>query len=398
MTRVLAVIDSLVPGGAEASLAAIAPHLPPRGIELAVAYFHERQGLREELVAAGAELFPVGGSSRRQWYEGTRRVISGWRPDLVHTTLFEADVIGRVAARRMRTPVVSSLVNEGYGPGFERGGGARWKLRSAQIADAVTARLVTRFHAVTGSVADTMARRLHLPRERIDVVHRGRDPGALGRRSAARSAATRAQLGVGDGPLLLAAGRQEYQKGFDVLLAAFPEITRLVPGATLLVAGRPGRATPALDRQRAALGERVRFLGHRPDLADLLAAADAFVLPSRWEGAAGVVLEAMALEAPIVATDLVGVREVVGTTAVLVPAENPHALAAAIASTVLDASTEERTAAARQRFLDRFTIERSAAGMAAFYERALSSRRRQVTEARVRRGDDADEPGGRGRH
>jgi glycosyltransferase involved in cell wall biosynthesis len=374
VTRVLAVIDSLVPGGAESSLAAIAPHLPPLGIELAVAYFHERPGVRDELVAAGAELFAVGGSTRRQWYAGTRRVIEGWRPDLVHTTLFEADVIGRVAARRTRTPVVSSLVNEGYGPGFERGGGAPWKLRSAQLVDALTARLVTRFHAVTGSVADTMTRRLHLPRERVDVVHRGRDPDALGRRTEARSQATRAQVGVGDGPLLVAAGRQEYQKGFDVLLTAFPEIARQLPGATLFVAGRPGRATPALERQRAALGEGVRFLGHRPDLPDLLAAADVFVLPSRWEGAAGVVLEAMALEAPIVATDLVGVREVVGSTAALVPPEDPPALAAAVASAVLDGTAQERAVAARERFLDRFTVERSASGMAAFYRRALADR------------------------
>jgi glycosyltransferase involved in cell wall biosynthesis len=187
-------------------------------------------------------------------------------------------------------------------------------------------------------------------------------------------------LGVGDGPLLLAAGRQEYQKGFDVLLAAFPEITDALPGATLLVAGRPGRATPALDRQRAALGDRVRFLGHRPDLADLLAAADAFVLPSRWEGAAGVVLEAMALEAPIVATDLVGVREVVGTAAALVPPDDAHALAVAIASTVLDESAHARATVARQRFLDHFTVERSAAGMAAFYARALADHRRQAKD------------------
>ncbi|MEY2478453.1 MAG: hypothetical protein QOG87_3768 [Actinomycetota bacterium] len=375
MTRVLAVIDSLAPGGAEASLAAIAPHLPSLGIELGVAYFHERPGLQDELVAAGAELFSVGGSGRRQWYEGTRRVIGAWRPTLVHTTLFEADVIGRVAARRTRTPVVSSLVNEGYGPEFARGGGARWKLRSAQIVDAATARLVTRFHAVTASVADTMTSRLRLPRHRVDVVHRGRDPNALGRRSADRTAATRARLGLGEGPLLLAAGRQEYQKGFDVLLSAFPEISALLPGATLLVAGRAGRATAALDRQRAPLGDRVRFLGHRSDLADLISAADAFVLPSRWEGAAGVVLEAMALEAPIVASDLVGVREVVGSTAALVPPDDAHALAATIASTVLDASVRERAAGARQRFLDNFTVERSAAGMAAFYERALSKGR-----------------------
>jgi glycosyltransferase involved in cell wall biosynthesis len=98
------------------------------------------------------------------------------------------------------------------------------------------------------------------------------------------------------------------------------------------------------------------------------------VVPSRWEGFGSVLLEAMALEAPVVASDLPAIREVVadGATALLVPPEQPVALAAAVAATLADpASAAERARRARERFRERFTIDRVADGMVEFYRRAL---------------------------
>jgi glycosyltransferase involved in cell wall biosynthesis len=379
--HVLYVIDSLIPGGAERSLAAIAPHMVSRGVVLDIAYLHRRPGLQQELRAAGAELHCLAGrGGRLGWLWRTRRLVDGRRPDLLHTTLFEADVAGRVAGWSSRLPVVSSLVNLAYGPEQAGRGVGGWKLRGAQLADAVTARSVTRFHAVSSHVAEQMGRRLRIPPDRIEVVHRGRDPGRLGRRTKERRQAARAALGLDENvPLLLAAARQEAQKGLDTLIDAFAILLQSRPASHLALAGRDGAQTTELRAQvkRHGLEQAVRFLGTRNDIPELLCAADVFVLPSRWEGLPGAVLEAMALETPVVASDLPMVREVVTDelTGRLVPVDQPAALAGAILDVLGDpAGTAARTDRARADFLDRFTIERAADRMLTLYQHALSLR------------------------
>jgi glycosyltransferase involved in cell wall biosynthesis len=377
--HVLYVIDSLVPGGAERSLAALAWQYRARGVRLSVAYLHARPGLQAELVAAGSELFPLQASGFPGWIREARQVARDLRPDLLHTTLFEADLVGRIAGAAARVPVVSSLVNPEYGKEQLADRNLRaWKVRAAQAVDVVTARTVARFHSLSAYVGDLMAPRLLVPRSRIEVVPRGRDPEHLGERTPERTAAARATLEMDrDRPIVVAVARQEFQKGLDLLLSAMPHVLKEIPDLALMVAGRPGRLTPVLHAQIAELGitDAVRFLGVRTDVSDLLCAADAFVCPSRWEGFGGALIEAMALRAPVVAFDIPAIHEVLGdeTHATIVRPGSPEALGSGIASTLLDrAAAGERVERARQRFLDRFTVSAVADGMISFYERALS--------------------------
>jgi glycosyltransferase involved in cell wall biosynthesis len=378
--RVLYVIDSLVPGGAESSLAALAPLYAARGIELEVAYLHDRPGLHDLLSAAGARLTSLAGpGGGGVWARRASALVRSRRPDLVHTTLFEADLAGRLAAASARVPVVSSIVTVGYGDSMRREPGIRaTRLWGAQLADVLTARVVRRFHAVSHHVADVMAPRLLVPRSRFEVVPRGRDPQVLGARTPRRTERARAMLGAGpEDRVLLAIARHEHPKGLDVALRALPLVRAQVPSARLLVAGRAGNQTVALHALAAelGLGDAVELLGPRSDVADLLSAADVFVLPTRREGFPGAVLEAMALEAPIVATAIPAVAEAVadGEHALLVPPDDPGALASAIVATLQDpAGSCRRTLAAHARFHDHFTIDRAADGMVAFYEASLS--------------------------
>ena len=389
--RVLYLIDSLAGGGAERSLAALAPAYRDRDLRLTVGYLHERPGVRADLEAAGAAVRSLEGPLGMAGAVGrARRLVADVRPDLVHTTLFEADLVGRAAAGRV--PVVTSLVNHAYGAAqADAPGLRRWKLGAARLLDAASARRVVRFHAISGHVAELMAARLRVPRERIEVVPRGRDPAALGTRTPARRAAARAALGLGpDTPLVLAAARHEHQKGLDVLLAAFPAVARAAPGARLAVAGRTGNQTPRLRAaaEGSGLGPAVGLLGARGDVAELLCAADVFVVPSRWEGFGSVLLEAMALETPIVASDLPAVREVVthGDSALLVAPERPVELAAAVTATLADpAGAASRARRARERFLASFTVDRVGDAMAGFYRRALAGRARPAPAAAGRR-------------
>ena len=376
----LYVIDSLVPGGAEMSLAALAALYPARGIELEVAYLHDRPGLHETLAGAGARLTSLAGPGGRSgWVRRAASIVRDRRPDLLHTTLFESDIAGRLAGASARVPVVSSLVTVGYGRSHRKDPGIRvWKLLGAQVVDIATARLVRRFHAVSCYVADVMARRLLVSRSRMDVIPRGRDPRALGRRTAERTARARRTLGAGPhDTLLLAVARHEYPKGLDVLLRALPLVRAEVGRVRLFVAGREGHQSGELHAlvEKFGIGDAVVFLGPRSDVAELLCAADLFLLPTRREGFPGAVLEAMALEAPIIATAIPTVSEAVvnGEHAVLVPPEDPDALAAAaVAALRSPEACRERALAAFARFYDHFTIDRAADGMKRFYEAALS--------------------------
>lgn len=378
--HVLSVIDSLAPGGAESSLLAVAPKLVDRGIELRVAVLQERDGLAPAMERAGVPVISIDGPGRRAApLRRLRQHIRRERPDLVHTTLFEADVLGRIAARTAGVPVVSSVVTEAYGSAHAHEPGvSRERLLLAKWSDAATAHLARRLHAVSKRVAEVTSRNLHYPMNRIDVIPRGRDPVELGVRSAGRRDAIRLRLGVDPHDrIVLAVARHEPAKGLDLLLAAVPQLLAHDRAIRVVVAGRTGNATEALHEMSSRLGlhDVVSFLGERADVPDLLCAADVLVAPSRREGFPGLLLEAMALEAPIVATDLPQVREVVGDDgALLVDPTRTCDLAGAI-ERVLE-SPDDMSAlvgAARERFLAKFTIDGVADQTVSFYERAIGS-------------------------
>ncbi len=354
--RVLTIIDSLAVGGAEQSLAALTPHLIANGIEVHVAYLVERPGVGPQLEEAGAVIHSLAGSGGRiGWLRQTRQLIRRLRPDLVHTTLFESDIVGRISAWSLRVPVVSSIVTEAYGPEHLDNPEYRaWKVRAAQFVDAVTARMVRRFHAVSSASADVMAKRLRIQRSKMEVIPRGRDISKLGVRTVERRTRVRSALGVDpEQPVVLAAARHFHSKGLDVLATAFPAVVAQFPDARLLIAGRDGPATPDIVAALAAgaVEEETTLLGYRNDVPDLMAAADVFVLPSRVEGSPGALIEAMALAVPTVASDIPSVRELVGPDDDLVavaPLDDAAALAAAIATMLSDRRRADTMAEAAQ--------------------------------------------------
>jgi glycosyltransferase involved in cell wall biosynthesis len=376
--HVLYVIDSLAPAGAERSLVDLIPELVDRGVVLTVAVLHDRPGLAEEAVAGGATVVSIAGpGGRTRWVLRLVRLVRRIRPDLIHTTLFDADVVGRATSFVTGVPVVTTLVSTHYGPDHvEQPGLSRRRVRAAQMVDALTARRVRRFHAVSRTVAEVMARRLRLDASKVEVFPRGRATRRLGALSPDRRAAVRSTLGFGpeDGVVLTVA-RHEYAKGLDVLIEAMATVRSALPGARAVIAGAAGQQTGLLRAlvDRLELGRHVELLGFRDDIGDLLAACDLLVLPSRREGMPGALLEAMAVGRAVVATDLPTVRELVDSSmAWLVPPADAASLASAITTALTHAEEAGRRAErSRRRFVERFSIERAADDMASFYGRAL---------------------------
>ena len=382
--RILLVLDSLVAGGAERSTVDVLPLLRERGFDPELATLHDRPGLQPEVRKAGVSLFELSPHrGRLGWFAQLRQLIGERAPDLVHTSLFEADVCGRSAAAARRVPVVSTLATERYGQAHLSAPHLnRLKVRAGQVLDIGTARLARRLHAVSEHVADSMATHLRYPRDRIDVVPRGR-PVSMATEGLDDRGVTRAELGLGSSPVVLAVARHEQAKGLDRALRAWPAVTSNLPDAKLLIAGRDGGHTEELHGlvDGLGLGASVRFLGHRSDVGQLLAASDAFVLPSRREGLPGSLLEAMAAGTPAVAASIPQVQEVVTECeARLVDAGDAGALAAAIVETLTKQDSARRRAAkAQRRFLDEFTLDRAADGIADFYRRSIEAPRQPST-------------------
>lgn len=192
---------------------------------------------------------------------------------------------------------------------------------------------------------------------RTDVIASGVDLDLF--RPDAVAADARTRLGVPAGAALVGTvGRLEARKGTPTLVEA---TARLVAAGqevvTVLVGDGPLRAEVEAQIARLGLEGRVRLLGDRADVRDILAALDVFVLPSRTEGMSNALLEAMAMARPVVATAVGGNPEVLGAegTGVLVAADAPDAMADAVAGFVRDAARARAFGrAARARVEERY--------------------------------------------
>jgi glycosyltransferase involved in cell wall biosynthesis len=187
-----------------------------------------------------------------------------------------------------------------------------------------------------------------------------------------------------------AVGRLDPQKGFDVAVDALVA----VPDAALVIVGE-GPEREGLERraESAGVGGRVVFTGHRPDARALLPAFDVVVVPSRFEGAPLVVIEAMQAGVPVVASDVGGTPELIrdGETGILVPPDDPDALAEALQRVRDDAALGARLATAARRVA---VSRHTAAAMAGAYERHYRATLARPNRLRVAAYTDATAWGG----
>jgi glycosyltransferase involved in cell wall biosynthesis len=295
------------------------------------------------------------------------------RPAIVQSHGARSNVYTRLAARLAGVPVVLSTVHNSLFD-YEVSPARR---RAYVAAERWTSGLADRVIAVSGAVARDLVQRYGLPAGKVVVVRNGIDADAF--RPARTPEAVRAELGLGPAarPIGVAA-RMTEQKGHVHLLDALPAVAARVPDVACVLIG-DGPLRGALEARARALGvlERCRFTGARSDVADLVAALELVVLPSRSEGLPFALLEAMALGRPVVATAVGGCPEVVdeGRTGLLVPAGDPAALAGAIWR-LLERPEEARAMGARgaDRVRAEFTLARMVGGLEALYAAELAAK------------------------
>jgi glycosyltransferase involved in cell wall biosynthesis len=326
--KVLFFIPSMVGGGAERFFSTIVRHLDRSRFEPHLALL-EATGEYLADIPSDVTLHALGVSRMRYALPRFVRLVRKLRPDTILSTLGHANVM-LTLAKPFLPSGTRILIQQDV-------------LASACLSeDAKHARiwlwLYRRFYpkadrvlCLSQSMVSDMTEHFGLPREKLVSIYYPVD-----------SERVRLLAGEGGdpfsgpGPHLLAAGRLTRQKGFDILLQAMPAVLLQIPSARLTILGQ-GPLQNELTEQARKLGiaDKVQFPGFQQNPWRYIKHATIFVMPSRYEGLGNILLEALVLGTPVVASDCPGaMRELqeIGVSMTLVPPENVEALANAIVS------------------------------------------------------------------
>ncbi|HEX7601063.1 MAG TPA: glycosyltransferase [Polyangiaceae bacterium] len=337
--------------------------LPPAGLDVALAC--PESSLTQVASAAGVRIFPIELASGLATTRASalRRIIAGFKPDIVHAHGPRAAMVARLADSRARRRVVYTVRDLHVHHVAPRAKRAAF-LRVEHRLRARTAAWVCE----CGSDCDLAERLKILRRERSHVVYKGVELPQL------PSSGVRHAVDV---PLVLSIGVFNEQKDQRTLLDAWASARSSAPDAVLTLVGS-GEFEPRLRERVFALGigDSVRFLAPRPDVASLYAEAELFVLSSRWEGLPYVLLQAMAHNLPVVSTAIDGIPELVinEDTGLLVPAHDPGSLAWAMRELLTDPDRRRAMGeAGRIRIERHFTLDEMIESTIRVYGEVLSA-------------------------
>jgi glycosyltransferase involved in cell wall biosynthesis len=297
---------------------------------------------------------------------GLRRQLRASRPDVLHAHGVRAGAFATLALLRWRPepdrPALAVTVHNGPPEG-------RLNRAVYGLLERVCAR---RCDAVLCASSDLVARMRDLgaaSAERFDVPAAPAVPPSAG-----AIAVAAADIDAAGRPVVLAAGRLAPQKGFDVLVAAAAHWRHHDLAPRTVIAGSGPLAAQLTEQARLAAAD-VRLLGERADVPALLAVADVFVLPSRWEARALILQEAMRAGLAIVATRSGGTPDLTGEdAAVLIPAGDADALAAAVLSVLGDPALAARLGTAARARAAAFPTQDDALRQAAALYRRLAGK------------------------
>jgi glycosyltransferase involved in cell wall biosynthesis len=242
------------------------------------------------------------------------------RIDIAHNYLLRANLIGAVSARLARVPVVLCSKR---GCHLRRG----FELVSAKIGNALADNVMVNAEAVRDFVHGNEG----CAREKMIVIPSGVD---TDRFRPLPPAQFKARLNLPDDRLVIGVvTRMRVRKGVEEFIRAIGELRQTRPEVHGVIVGEVSLDNSLQELVRSlGLAQNLSLLGRRSDMPDVFSAFDVFVLSSHDEGMSNAILEAMAMEKPVVATDVGGAGEVIrhGQSGLLVPPKDPHALAVAI--------------------------------------------------------------------
>jgi glycosyltransferase involved in cell wall biosynthesis len=385
--RILHIIDSLNRAGTESQLVLNLSALDRARFTNYLCYLHPVDFLAADARSLGAHVFCLRLNGKRQWLSGIYRLvkfIKTMKIDLVHTNLYESDVIGGVASKLSGVPVICTWASPAGAPtAFKK----QLHLNSYKLGLSMfLQRMIYKtchnhFIAVSEHVKTSWINRRGFDQTRITVIPRAISQSLSQSVSVSVISEARKKLSLDNSyPIIFNVGRLTPQKGQEYILEAMPFILNNFPEAKLLIAGEgPLRNEMENMIKDLGLNNVVSLLGNRDDIKILHLASDIFVFPSLSEGMPGALLEAAALGKPCVVADIEPVREILEDTksGLFIPQHDSKALAQAVVR--LSANRKEAHALglkARETVLNRFIINNTVRKLEELYIKILNNRGR----------------------
>ncbi|WP_273777775.1 glycosyltransferase [Acinetobacter sp. GSS19] len=343
--KILYVITGLTLGGAERIVCALADEMRKREHEIKIAYLTGEQIVQPH--SQQIEVIPLGLNSPVQLISALfkyKKLIRDYQPDIVHAHMVHANIfsrIGRLFTRVQRLICTAHNSNEG----------GKLRMLAYRYSNFLSDLNTNVSREATEAFIEKGAFK---PQDAV-TIYNGID---LKRFAQAEKPNT-----VSEKIICLSVGRLNPQKDYSNLFRAISILEpKLPPHIEFHIAG-DGELKDDLEKEIESLGleKRVFLLGKRADIPELLNQADFFILPSKNEGLPTVIIEAMACQCFVIATDCGGSAEIMGETGLLVPPQNSHALAAALQQALaLDQTTiQNNNREARQRVEQKFSLDHS---------------------------------------
>jgi glycosyltransferase involved in cell wall biosynthesis len=376
--RVLHLIETLGSGGAERLLFTNLKHLDPGEVQSHVlTVFSRGDYWTQKILELGVEVGSLECSSFMDIVTGIRRllpVIERTRPDVIHTHLWTANVIGRIAGRLAGVPVVSSIHNPEYEP-EAMAGVSRPKVFIARNIDKWTARFgCSRMIAVSNYVRESASEKIGFPLGKIDLIYNPLDIEESN--LPVTDGFFDSKIGLpSDATVIVSVGRLSPQKGFFYAVKAMEHVRKLRNNVHLVHVGAQDN-TEYLTEIRAVtarcdLTNYVHLIGERRDVHEFLGNAVIFLFPSLYEGLGIALAEAMAAGLPVISSNIRPIDEFVedGRNGLLVPSADHGAISAAVIKLLGSASIRKELGEnARRTAQAKFQPDRAAQRLAEVYQ------------------------------
>lgn len=364
--KILFIHQNLIVGGAEELRLTLLKHINRDKFDITVCNIENNGVIGEEIEKLG---FSVINLNRRCVFWDIRIILDLYKLikkkhyDIVQTSLFYANLHGRIAAYLAKTPVIISEEHSIY----------EWKARHPIfiLADKILSKITNRIIACSNSVKEFTIKQEKIPADKFITIHNCIDINKFS--IAATKEQLREHYGFSkDEKIVIIVGSLREQKGHKYLLEAFARVKEAIPESKLLIIGSgPEEYRLRNLSKKFNITNSVVFMGIRRDIPQLLKMSDLFVLPSLREGFGIVLLEAMVSGLAIVATAVDGILEVVveGETGILVPPSDAKALADSIVTILSDEIKRiEFGVNAKKRVKSDFTPEKYIEKLTQLYE------------------------------
>lgn len=353
--NILHIIPNLTVGGVENQLSIVLKNYDKRIFSPYVCCLSGQGEIGKEIESNGIKVVYLNKLKHQFDWSIIRdiyRLIRRWDIKIVRTHQYHANLYGRIAAFMAKAPCIISSIHNVYT--IDK------KIHRRLINKYLTA-FTDKVVAVSNAVKKDILEYDKIPEDKIIVIYNGVE---IERFLRGKNKDIRAELKLNsDTPLIGTVGRLTIQKGHKFLIEAIAKLKKDFPNITLLIVGDgPLRQELKDYAETLRIGKNVMFLGVRRDIPEILSTIDIFVLSSLWEGLCNSLIEAMAAEKPVIATDIPAVREIISSEkmGILIPPKNSEAITDAISLLLKNKSIAQNLCkSAKERVLSIFTIDKT---------------------------------------